>query len=405
VYEIGGHPDGVTQKLQMVLRKSTDDGVSWTQYKPTTQEGYAYAVLPHPTNDAIIYLGGYLREPDGSFYPVIYKTTDRGVTWNKSGSSVLTQQWDQVNILECDNSNPNKILAGSDRALYASTDGGASWMKILDNVSVYGLVIDPVNSNYLYVGTRNNGVKVSTNGGMTWTDRNENLGSLDVESMAYDGVNGVLYVGTMNSGAYRLSIAAPVSTPQPPSLLAPADQTINVPLNTTLTWNPSSDATQYHLQLSTVQSFTSCIINDSTITGTLRAVGPLSLATTYYWRVRGINAVGPGAYSSVRQFRTILTVGIEKLEDQIPREYVLMQNYPNPFNPSTTIRFGIPEATAVTVTIYNMLGEQVARLLSSDLSAGYYTVHWNTEGVPSGVYIYRLQAGEFVESKKLTLLR
>lgn len=189
----------------MVLRKSTNDGASWTQYKPTTEESYAYAVLPHPTNDAIIYLGGYFRQSNGNNCPVIFKTTDRGVTWNKSGSSTFTQPWDQVQALECEKNNPNKVYAGSNYGLYLSTDAGSSWSQPLMNVNVTCIVIDPTNENNVFVGT-SSGVKSSTDGGKTWRDMNENLTTLMVESLDYDAVNKVLYAGTQYAGVFRRSI-------------------------------------------------------------------------------------------------------------------------------------------------------------------------------------------------------
>jgi len=190
----------------MVLRKTTNDGGSWTQYKPTTEESYAYAVLPHPTNDAIIFLGGNAVKTDGSYYPVIFKTTDRGATWNKSASSILTQSWDQVKVLEAGKGNPNKVYAGSSYGLYVSTDAGSSWLHPLVNVGVTCMVIDPTNEKNVFVGT-SSGVQSSTDGGMTWTTMNENLTTQYVESLDYDAMNKVLYAGTQFGGVFRRSIS------------------------------------------------------------------------------------------------------------------------------------------------------------------------------------------------------
>ncbi len=88
-----------------------------------------------------------------------------------------------------------------------------------------------------------------------------------------------------------------------------------------------------------------------------------------------------------------------------PAQFSLQQNYPNPFNPSTTIQFSLPKATYVTLNIYNTLGQEVAQLLSQQMSAGTYTAEWNALGFASGVYYYRIEAGSFVETKKLVLLR
>ena len=96
---------------------------------------------------------------------------------------------------------------------------------------------------------------------------------------------------------------------------------------------------------------------------------------------------------------------VEELNSNIPVDFALYQNYPNPFNPSTTIEFGLPQTSFVTFEIYNLLGEKVATLVSQELHAGTYRIQWDASGVTSGVYMYRLQAGSFAQTKKLILLR
>jgi hypothetical protein len=85
--------------------------------------------------------------------------------------------------------------------------------------------------------------------------------------------------------------------------------------------------------------------------------------------------------------------------------YVLGQNYPNPFNPATTISFSVPTQSFVSLKVFDTLGREVSTLLSQQLSVGTYSRQWNTEGLSSGVYFYRLQAGEYVETKKMILLK
>jgi len=88
-----------------------------------------------------------------------------------------------------------------------------------------------------------------------------------------------------------------------------------------------------------------------------------------------------------------------------PNEITIEQNYPNPFNPSTTINFSLPSSGYATLKIYNALGEQVAVLFDKELNTGSYEVGWNAVGLPSGVYFYRLQAGNFVETRKMILMK
>jgi hypothetical protein len=84
--------------------------------------------------------------------------------------------------------------------------------------------------------------------------------------------------------------------------------------------------------------------------------------------------------------------------------YALDDNYPNPFNPSTTISYSLPKSANVSLKIFNALGQEVAVLVNEQKPPGYYQVRWNAN-VPSGFYLYRLRAGEFVETKKMVLVR
>jgi len=89
----------------------------------------------------------------------------------------------------------------------------------------------------------------------------------------------------------------------------------------------------------------------------------------------------------------------------LPFTFNLSQNYPNPFNPATMIDFTIPEAVPVKLEIYNILGQLVSTLADNEFQAGPHSIVWKATGVSSGVYIYRLSAGDFTDMKKMTLIR
>jgi hypothetical protein len=100
------------------------------------------------------------------------------------------------------------------------------------------------------------------------------------------------------------------------------------------------------------------------------------------------------------------TVGIQ--EEKIietPTTFSLAQNFPNPFNPTTTIQFSLPQAGDVSLKIYNLLGEEVKTLVKEYRQAGKHSVQFNANNLASGIYFYRIQAGSFVETKKMILLR
>ena len=104
---------------------------------------------------------------------------------------------------------------------------------------------------------------------------------------------------------------------------------------------------------------------------------------------------------------------VNETQTTIPQQFSLSQNYPNPFNSSTNIRFALPTETSVKLEIFNLLGERIVTLVDETRQAGYYTEQFDASGLSSGVYLYRLQAGDpsvgsgqsFVETKKLLLLK
>jgi len=89
----------------------------------------------------------------------------------------------------------------------------------------------------------------------------------------------------------------------------------------------------------------------------------------------------------------------------LPEQYRLSQNYPNPFNPSTDISFSLPKAEHIKLEIYNIMGQKVSTLVNEYKKAGVYTVSWNANKVASGIYFYRLTAGEFIQTKKMMFLK
>jgi len=104
------------------------------------------------------------------------------------------------------------------------------------------------------------------------------------------------------------------------------------------------------------------------------------------------------------------SVGIDNRNETFPQGFALEQNFPNPFNPITTLRYDLPENSYVNVTVYDMLGRQVRTLVNTTQDAGFRSVIWNATNdygkpVSAGIYLYQIQAGEFVQTKKMVLLK
>ena len=111
-----------------------------------------------------------------------------------------------------------------------------------------------------------------------------------------------------------------------------------------------------------------------------------------------------GKDSSVIDLTNKSTTGVSPMV-QSPKDFKLEQNYPNPFNPSTTIRFSVPKTEQVSLVVYNSLGQEVKTLVSGVKGQGSYEVDFNASNLPSGMYLYRLQAGNYTETKRMSFLK
>jgi fibronectin type 3 domain-containing protein len=122
----------------------------------------------------------------------------------------------------------------------------------------------------------------------------------------------------------------------------------------------------------------------------------------YYYVVAAVDISGNISEFSNEASATLTDV---QLEDAIPTEYALKQNYPNPFNPTTMIKFAIPEASQVKLAIYDVTGREVGLLVNEQMAAGTYSVDWNAVNLSTGIYFYRIEAGSFVNVKKMILIK
>ncbi len=230
-----------------------------------------------------------------------------------------------------------------------------------------------------------------TKGGMdaSITITTDPLTNLEVVTASYS------FEGTGGTGAPPAAV----------TLAAPEDGAMDVPTEVALSWNAADGADTYDVQLATDDAFTALVTDESGLTATSLTVSGLANNTTYYWRVRAVNGAGAGPWSETRRFTTASGVAVEALDEELPQAFALHQNYPNPFNPTTTLRFDLPETAFVSLTIYDMLGRMVTNLVSETLAPGRYEYAWSAEGLPGGIYIYRIEAGAFRDAGTMVLLK
>jgi len=108
---------------------------------------------------------------------------------------------------------------------------------------------------------------------------------------------------------------------------------------------------------------------------------------------------------SIRCLKDDSGTNVKETPDLTPNGFLLLQNYPNPFNPGTVIQFSIPNEVYVTLSVFNTLGEQVTELVNQQLSPSTYSVNFDAKDLPNGIYFYKIQAGEFVQTKKMILMK
>jgi len=196
------------------------------------------------------------------------------------------------------------------------------------------------------------------------------------------------------------------ATTTAPTLLYPGnDSTLINPYPTIiLNWDSTVTANQYRLLIASDSLFNTIIKDTLTNTSSFDLYYEVFIySDNLYWKVRTINDGGVGPWSEVNHFNFIYTD--VKTEDQLPTEFALKQNYPNPFNPSTKISYQLPVSSNVTLKVFDVLGNEVATLVDEEKPAGVYEINFNSNKLASGVYLYKLQAGGFTETRKMILMR
>lgn len=193
--------------------------------------------------------------------------------------------------------------------------------------------------------------------------------------------------------------------------LVSPNTTLFNPISLDFIWNHSNDVDNSNLNYDLTifnPTFDTTLVNitDSTLT-----ITPffLQFYVDYNWFVEVSDGEFTVSSSDTFEFKMI-TVDIKETEQLLPKTFALRQNYPNPFNPSTIIKFDLPTTSNVKLEIFNLLGQRVRTLVNERINAGYNSVNWDGKNdfgkqVSSGIYIYKIQAENFIQSKKMVFLK
>ena len=265
-----------------------------------------------------------------------------------------------------------------------------TYSNIPSNTQIFGDGEGNINTDPLFVDPGN--------GDFTLSDGSPciDAGTADIDGDGEEDITD--YIGSSpDMGAYETTIDAPTGF-----TIYPVETYV------VLTWDSvtDDDFEYFILERSTNIEFTEDINSEALITNYFED-DDLEYDTEYFYRLYYVSGGDNSEYSDILSV-TLDWMSVEG--DQLPKTYALHQNYPNPFNPITTLRYGLPEDAMVNITIYDMMGRVVSNLVNNQQYGGYKSVKWNAtnnqgEPVSAGVYLYKIQAGDFVDTRKMILLK
>jgi len=353
---------------------STNNGTSWSEMDSglTNMGISALTTIPNGSGGTIIFAG--------TFGSGVFKSTNLGKSWD---STALGKE--DVWALAASGTN---IFAGTQNGMYISANQGASWSEINSGFTNPAAPIVNtllINGQDVLAGTTG-GIFLSTDNGTKWTASSSGLPNTDVwalskySSKIFAGTSLGLYVSTNGGSSWILTPLAnqnvwALASKDTMLFAATRDSGVYISTDTGAAWvTIDSGLADFNIS--------SLAVNDSNI-----FAGAL------------------GVY--VLPFNLIFAVptGIKQLDSKIPNDFALSQNYPNPFNPTTTINFSVRKESFVSIKVYDALGREIATLVNEQKPTGNYKVDFNGSGLASGIYFYRMSAGNFTGIKKLVLLK
>jgi hypothetical protein len=371
-----------TGTYQLYYKRSTNEGISWeaeTQLSSSTGNGVSGPSIKALNSFVLISWHDFRNGSSGEIY---YKrSTDGGSNWgddkrltNDPANSVFSScgvSGSVVHIAWCDNRD-----VGYQVFYNRSTDAGVTWGvdTKLTNGSMTGanavnLSVSGSDEFIVWQDNRdgNNEIyyKYSIDGGVTWdvdTRLTNDPASSTFPSVLISGSN--VHIIWQDNRDGNNEIYYKFST----------NKGLSWGVDTRLTFDPLASIKPFISISNSVLNVIWCDDRDGNM-------------EIYYKR----NPTG--------------NVGIQNINSEIPKEYKLMQNYPNPFNPSTVISFQLLVAGQVSLKVYDALGREVGTIVNQQLNAGSFNVSWDASQYTTGIYFYRLTAGDYTETKKMLLIK
>ena len=409
--------------------KTTDGGVNWFPVTQPTTGTFDIYNVDFVTPDLGWVFINYTPITGGN----IFKTTNGGTTWTQQGSNISNA------IYSADMVDANigyVTLNSSNKPIYKTTDGGNNWLSITTPLTGITEAVKAIDANTLYIGANFGTTRMakSTNGGTNWTpvtlpvpvDINS-IDFMDADTGYVCGNSTTVVCRTTNGGtnwtfqnvhlptlagvkvlsndiAYALGTYGSIMRYDihgfvPVELVSFTSSVSGN--NVLLKWNTATELNN--------QGFD---VERAAIPGNWEKIGFVAGSGTtteprsysfvdndlntgkYYYRLRQVDYNGTFEYSDVIQVEVV-----------VPFDFALEQNYPNPFNPNTMIRFSVPQNSMVNIKVYNIVGQEVAEIVNDVKTSGRYEISFEANGLASGIYLVKMQAGDFTSTIKMTLLK
>ena len=355
---------------------STNNGTSWTPINTGLLSPNVWALA---ISDTYIFAGTL------SNFGGVYRSSNSGVNWAQVNSGLTNTDATTLAI-----SDTNLFAGTLGLGVFRSTNNGTSWNWVSNGLLSLSINALAISGASLFAATYG-GVFLTMDNGTSWANANAGLPtSSNILAFAvsgtsvYAGTYGGVFVTNDNGGIWG---AASAGLPTNTNVNALAVSGTNLFAGTTgsgAIFVSTNNGTSWTAVTTGIP--TSATVNALVVSGTNLFAGT---SVGVVWR---------------RPLSEMIT-SVDRLSTDLPTQFSLDQNYPNPFNPVTTFSFSLPSASFVSLKVFDALGREMSTVLAEELTAGTYAQQWSAAGLASGVYFYRLQAGEFVETRKLLLLR
>lgn len=349
----------------------------------------------------------------------VFLYSDSDGTWQTRNNGLMSKIITSLLV------NDNQLYATTSRGIYKSIDSGASWNRLnSDLTDIYFLSLG-IDGNKMYAGSVLNKIYISTNNGINWTDSVSVIGRINSIAIKNNSVLAATdggIIGSFDKGITWRYIFTKVS-----HFIKVSGEKIYIGFSDGLFYS-DDDGIQWH-QINilpdnypnqhtylALETYNAYIFLSAGSEGILYS-GDNGVS----WKSINDNLASryPNAYSNVRclsVFNNYLFNGTQEqgiwrrdintiTNFKIPKSFLLEQNFPNPFNPSTLINYEVPIKSLVRLEVYDVLGRKITTLVNEEKSAGIYSIQFNGYKLSSGVYYYTLLANDFIQTKKMILIK